>query len=115
MKIPEGTTPALYGAAAGAIVLAVVGFTWGGWVTGGTAREMANKASMMAVASTLTPYCVDRSQNDPQATAVLDELKKASGFNRRSIIEKAGWATPLGAETPNRELAQACQEALAAL
>ena len=30
--------PALWGAAAGAIALAIVGFNWGGWVTGGTAE-----------------------------------------------------------------------------
>ncbi|WP_159586385.1 hypothetical protein [Chelativorans xinjiangense] len=113
MNIPEWTKPALYGAVVGAVALAVVGFTWGGWVTGGTAREMASEASITAVASTLTPYCVNRSQNDPQATAVLAELEKASSYSRRSIIEKAGWATPLGAEKPNRELAQACQLALA--
>jgi len=30
-----------YGAACGAVALAVVGFSWGGWATGGTARLMA--------------------------------------------------------------------------
>ena len=41
MNIPEWLKPALYGAAAGAGALAIIGFTWGGWVTGGTAKEMA--------------------------------------------------------------------------
>jgi len=34
MKLPIETKPALWGAACGAIALAIVGFSWGGWVTG---------------------------------------------------------------------------------
>jgi hypothetical protein len=30
------------------------------------------------------------------------------------MVEKAGWATPLGADKPNTALAQACQLALSA-
>ena len=33
----------LWGALGGAIVLAIIGFAWGGWVTGGTAQEMAEE------------------------------------------------------------------------
>lgn len=112
MQIPAWTSPALYGAGCGAVALAIVGFTWGGWVTGGTAREMADKASSVAIVSTLTPYCVNLSAQDPRKAQILEELKAASNYNRRGIIEKAGWATPLGAEEPNRALAQACQVAL---
>ena len=35
MKSPKWLKPTLYEAAGGAIALAVVGFSWGGWVTGG--------------------------------------------------------------------------------
>jgi hypothetical protein len=41
MHPPEWLKPGLYGAACGAVALAVIGFSWGGWVTGGTARTMA--------------------------------------------------------------------------
>ena len=41
MQTPEWLKPGLYGAACGAAALAVIGFSWGGWVTGGTARTMA--------------------------------------------------------------------------
>ena len=34
----ENIEPILWGAAGGAVVLAVVGFMWGGWLTGGTAQ-----------------------------------------------------------------------------
>ena len=115
MKLPEWTKPALYGAGVGAVALAIVGFTWGGWVTGGAAKDMAKKESIAAIAAVLTPYCLERSQSDPQSIVLLAELKAASSFNRRAIVEKAGWATPLGMEKPNTDLAQACQLALSAL
>ncbi|WP_248304643.1 hypothetical protein [Breoghania sp. L-A4] len=60
----------------------------------------------------LDPYCIRSSTTDPKAAEVLAELKAASSYQRRGIVEKAGWATPLGAERPNRDLAQACQIAL---
>jgi alpha/beta superfamily hydrolase len=114
MNMPTWLTPALYGAGAGAIALAIVGFTWGGWVTGSAALKMANDASGIAVATSLTPYCLERSRSDPNSTALLAELKAANGFNRRGIVEKAGWATPLGSEQPDRALALACERALGA-
>lgn len=114
MQLPEWIKPALGGAAAGAIALAIVGFSWGGWVTAGTAQTMANDASNAAVVSALVPYCVSQANGDPQASVILAELKEARPTNRRAVIEKAGWATPMDAERPNRALAQACQEVLAA-
>jgi len=113
MQLPEWTKPALYGAATGAVALAVIGFTWGGWVTGGSAQDLASKQSATDLATALTPYCVQRSRTDSNSVAVLAELSTASSYARRGIIEKAGWATPLGAETPNKDLAQACALALA--
>ncbi len=105
--------PALYGGCAGAIALAIIGFTWGGWVTGGTARQMSDQAANSAVVAMLVPYCLDKSKNDPGAGPVLAELSEASGYNRRGIVEKAGWATPLGEERPVSGLALACEKALA--
>ena len=54
MELPKWTEPALCGAGVGAIALAIIGFNWGGWVTGGTAAEMAEKSSRSAVAEALT-------------------------------------------------------------
>ncbi len=112
MKFPEWTKPALMGVGAGAIAMAVVGFSWGGWMTSGTAAKMSSKDSMAATAMALTPYCVQKSQVDPNSVVVLAEIKKASNYQQRGIVEKAGWATPLGAEKPDRALAEACLLAL---
>ncbi len=112
MQIPEWTQPALIGAAAGAVVLAIVGFNWGGWMTTSSANTLSSNSADAAVAAVLTPYCLRSSTTDPEAAAILAELEAASGYQRRGIVEKAGWATPLGAERPNRDLAEACQIAL---
>jgi pimeloyl-ACP methyl ester carboxylesterase len=114
MKIPEWIKPGIYGAVAGGIAVAVVGFSWGGWVTASSAQTSGDKRVSTAVTEALTPYCVERSRTDPRAIDVLAELKAATSSNRRGIIEKSGWATPAGTETPSRELAQSCQIALVA-
>ncbi len=115
MNIPVWTKPALSGAVVGAIALAIIGFAWGGWVTAGSAKDLATKQSASDVVVALTPYCVDRTRTDSNAAAVLAEMAAATTSAKRAVIEKAGWATPLGTETPNRALAQACQIAIEAL
>ncbi|MEP3048893.1 MAG: hypothetical protein ABJL55_21320 [Roseibium sp.] len=112
MQIPEWTKPGLLGAGAGAIALAIVGFGWGGWMTSSSAEKLSNKQSIAATTSALTPYCVRNSQDDPKSTDVLAEIEKASSYKKRGIVEEAGWATPLGAEKPDRALAAACLLAL---
>ena len=112
MKLPEWTGPALWGAVAGGVALAIIGFNWGGWVKGGTALKMSERSSVADVAEALTPYCLAASKADPLAAGVMAELEKASGYNKRSILEKSGWAIPLGAEKSNRELEISCLTAL---
>jgi hypothetical protein len=53
MNTPKWLKPALQGAALGAIALAITGFTWGGWVTGGTAKEMAADQAKLEVLAAL--------------------------------------------------------------
>ena len=110
MNIPQWVQPALFGAVAGAVALAFVGFSsWGGWVTRTTAQKAATTEMASGVATALTPYCVAMSKSDPTSATVLAELKAATGYNRRGVIEKAGWATPLGADKPNSQLAASCE------
>ena len=49
----------LQGAAAGALVAMIVGFTWGGWTLGSTVETVASERTRSAIAATLTPICVD--------------------------------------------------------
>jgi hypothetical protein len=110
MNIPTWVKPACYGAVASAAALAILGFSsWGGWVTSKGAKQAAATEAASALATALTPYCIAKSKSDPASATVLAELKAATGYNRRGVIEKAGWATPLGADKPNSQLAASCE------
>ncbi|WP_455273863.1 hypothetical protein [Rhizobium herbae] len=109
LDIPTWTKPAINGVVVGAIAMAIIGFTCGGWVTGGTARKNSATETSSGIAAALTPYCVEKSKSDPLGAAVLVELKAAGPYSRSGIVEKAGWATPLGADKPNTALAKSCE------
>jgi hypothetical protein len=117
MEIPKETKaavkPALWGAAAGAIVLAIVGFNWGGWVTGGTAETLAKNRAATAVVAALTPICVEKFRQAAGASANLAEMKRATYvWDQSTFIEKGGWATLPGSAEPNSAVARACAETL---
>ena len=113
MNIPEWFKPALLGAAAGATALAIVGFSWGGWVTGGTAEKLAADQARSEVVAALVPICLDQFKQDPQSANTLAQLKDAYFGERRDMVMKAGWATMPGSDDPNRNVAAACMEKLA--
>jgi alpha/beta superfamily hydrolase len=110
MQTPEWLRPGLYGAACGAIALAVVGFSWGGWVTGGKAETMAEARSRADVVAALTAICVDQSKRDPQLAERLAALKTTASWSRGDVIMKNGWATMPGTTEANRLVASACAE-----
>ena len=112
--IPVGTKPALWGIVAGAIALAVLGFGWGGWTTGGKAEASARIRADDAVVVALAPVCVDRFQRAADASTNLLELKKADAWSRGTFVEKGGWATMPGTQTPERvtAVARACADLL---
>ncbi len=114
MNIPEWLKPALYGAAAGAVALAIVGFSWGGWVTGGTAKQMASDQARLEVVAALVPICMEQSSQDPKVVETLVQLKDTSSYQRSNMLMKVGWATMPGSSDPNRDVARACMDNLAA-
>jgi hypothetical protein len=114
MQTPEWLRPGLYGAACGAIALAVVGFTWGGWVTGGKARQMAADQSRIETVAALTAICLDQSKHDPLLAERLAVLKTTSSWSRGDMVMKNGWATMPGTTDANRQVANACAEKLSA-
>jgi hypothetical protein len=52
-----------------------------------------------AVVAALAPICVERFHQQADAETKLVEFKKVSSWDRRSIIEKGGWATMPGSGT----------------
>jgi hypothetical protein len=112
-EIRAAVKPTLWGAAAGAVALAIVGFGWGGWVTGGTAETLAKNSAATAVIAALTPICVEKFQQAADASANLAEMKKAAyAWDQSKFVEKGGWATMPGSTEPNSAVAKACAESL---
>jgi len=112
-RIPVQTKPFLSGAAAGPVALTIVGFAWGGWVTGRTAEQLAIARADQAVISSLTPICVAQFRKDPRARANLAAMNAIDRWQRTEYVSKGGWATmPDGSGEPNREVASACADAL---
>ena len=105
----------LQGAAAGAVATLIVGFYWGGWVTGGTAKEMTQKSSTAAVIAALSPICVDKFQHSAEASTNIIELRKVSSYQQGTFIEKGGWATLPGSDSANSSVATACANMLTSL
>ena len=112
MNFPEWVRPAVLGASAGAIALAVGGFTWGGWMTGGDAEEMASDMARKEVVAALAPICVEQSKADPMVSTTMMEIKEANSYKRRDMIMEAGWATMPGTQEADRYVAAACLEEL---
>jgi hypothetical protein len=115
MQVPPQVKPACWGAVGGAIALAVIGFTWGGWVKGSTAETMASQRANAAVVTALAPICLDNFRRAADATAQQVELKKANFWERSSFVEKRGWATMPGSSSPDSGVARACAELISDL
>jgi hypothetical protein len=110
MQTPEWLKPGLYGAACGAIALAIVGFSWGGWVTGGKAKNMASDQARTDVVAALSLICVEQAKHDPQLAERLTLLKATSSWSRGDIVMKNGWATMPGTTEANRQVANVCAD-----
>ena len=90
------------------ILTIIMGFTWGGWVTGGNAQKMSDNA----VIQSLAPICVGQFNQDPEKAVKLAELKEMSGYQRANYVKEQGWATMPGEERPNSKVAEACAKLL---
>ncbi|MGB2598318.1 MAG: hypothetical protein WBC87_25765 [Pseudolabrys sp.] len=111
----ESLTRLLQGAFAGFLATVVIGFGWGGWTLGGPAMKMATQSANSAVVTALAPICVDKFQHAAEAKATLVELKAIDSWKQDTFVEKGGWATFPGTESPNRNVAEVCAKMLNAL
>jgi hypothetical protein len=102
-----------WSAIGGAIVLAVVGFNYGGWVTGGTAAAMAKEIAAEAVAERLGSICVAQFNRDSDKGQKLKEMKEKDSWDKGRYIEKQSWAIMPGEDKPDSRVADACAKQLA--
>ena len=108
MQVPTEVKPALWGAVCGAIALAVLGFTWGGWMTASSAATQASQRASAAVVTALAPICADNFRRDKDTAARLVELKKANTWEQAGFIEKGGWANMPGIVSADSAMSRAC-------
>lgn len=90
----------------------VVGFVWGGWVTGGTAAEMARKAGDEANASLAAAICMTQFNKAGDATTQLAALHKLDTWQRSDFIKKGGWANLPGMKDPVNGSSEMCAKKL---
>jgi hypothetical protein len=91
----------------------IVGFTWGGWVTGGTADAMVSQAREDARENLVANLCVSKFAASTGAAAKFAELKDASTYQRDDLIEEGGWATIDGLKEQVSGAADLCAERIA--
>jgi hypothetical protein len=89
MQVPsilhgESRKRLLQGIAVGAVVTLFVGFYWGGWVTGTTARSMASAAETNGRMSVLVPLCVAQFMATDGAVAKM----KATQYGHDDVIRE---------------------------
>jgi hypothetical protein len=108
MNVPGWVKPAAWGVVGGAIAAIVVGFFWGGWVTGGTAGQMEAASAEAAVVQAFTPLCVAKAEQQPDK---LVPLKEESSYQRDNFVVEAGWVDNVS-EKYRSEVATACASTL---
>jgi hypothetical protein len=102
----------LWSAVGGAIILLIIGFNWGGWVTGGTAQKTGEEMAEEAVVSRLAPICVEQFRQDSEKVQKVKEMKAKDDWMRGDYVEKQGWATMPGEKKPADGVARKCAEML---
>lgn len=111
-KIKEMIKPLLLGAVVGAILAIIIGFNWGGWVTGGSSQERIDTAVLPLAAE----ICANNFKADPDFEKHLAALKKESTYQRDTYIkEKGKWSVMAGDDTSKYGVAGACVEKLSDL
>jgi hypothetical protein len=93
MQVPsmlQGDSPTrlLQGMAAGALATLVIGFSWGGWVTGGTARSMTAAAETSGQMSILVPLCVTQFMATDGAVAKIKLMPYGHDDVVREFVKK---------------------------
>ncbi len=107
-------TVMFWACAACVVATMVIGFSWGGWVTGGTAGQMVEKSAIELRAQLAAVVCVDRFVKGPDAVAQLASLKGSDSWKRDSFIDAGGWTTLAGMDKPVSGAAILCVQQLLA-
>jgi hypothetical protein len=97
-----------------AVITMVIGFNWGGWVTGGSSLRAGVLVGQDAVIQRLVPICVAQFDQSLDNAVKLDELKALSSFQQTQYVQDQGWATMPGEERSDRTVAAECAKRILA-
>jgi len=112
-RAAQPTKAHLFWACVASVILTiVVGFAWGGWVTGGSSLAAGVTVGKDAVILRLAPICVAQFNLDPDKATKLAELKALTTYKQGQYVQDQGWATMPGEEKPDRKVADACAKLL---
>ena len=104
----------LQGAAVGVVATLAIGFGWGGWMLGSTAKTLADSTASSAVVAAIAPICADQFQRSADAANNLTALKKTNSWQQAAYVEKGGWAVMPGSKAADSGVSQACAAILSA-
>lgn len=104
MKLPLWLKPLIWGAVGGAAAAMIIGFNWGGWVSGGTALKMQKASAEAAVVTEFTPMCVASAELQPEMHA---DLKAERSYKRDKFVIEAGWVDDVSKNYQSK-VAKAC-------
>jgi hypothetical protein len=101
----------VWGLVAGAAVAMIVGFGWGGWVTGGTAKGKTDEAVLASRAA----ICVAQFMKAPNHDGELKAFKAAESWKRGELVGKGGWDKMPGQGEATAAVADACAKGIEVL
>lgn len=101
----------VWGLICGAVIAMIIGFAWGGWITGGSAQKMTDEAVLASEAA----ICVAQFMNEPIHEEKLKEFGKLDSWKRSEFIEKGGWDKMPGQEKAGSYVARSCARGLEVL
>ena len=100
-----------WGVALGAVAAMVVGFGWGGWVTGAAAKGKTDEA----VLANRAAICVAQFMRAPNHDQELKAFKAIDSWKRSELIEKGGWDKMPGQGEASGAVAEACARGIEVL
>ena len=111
----ESLKQLLQGVALGAFATLAIGFSWGGWMLGSTAKTLADSTANSAVVAAIAPICVEQFQRSADYASNLTALQKTSSWEQAAFVEKGGWAIMPGSKSVESGVSQACAALLSNL
>jgi hypothetical protein len=107
VKIKYGVWGVIFGAAAAMIL----GFGWGGWLTGGSAKGKSDDAVLASRAA----ICVAQFMRAPNHDQELKAFEATDSWKRGELIEKGGWDKMPGQGEASGAVAGACARGIEVL